>query len=73
MTEGRDEEEWRKRIMAKLVSDNTVILIDNVRRRLESSALSAALTAFPVFEDRRLGKTETVSSSSAGDLDRYRK
>ncbi len=59
MTEGRDEDEWRKRIMAKLLSHNDVVVIDNLRRRLESSALSAALTSL-VFEDRILGKTAMV-------------
>lgn len=59
MTEGRDEDEWRKRITAKLVHHNDIVVIDNVRHRLESSALSAALTA-NVWEDRWLGKTAMV-------------
>jgi hypothetical protein len=59
MTEGRDEDEWRKRITAKLVHHNDIVVIDNVRYRLESSALSAALTA-NVWEDRWLGKTAMV-------------
>jgi hypothetical protein len=59
MTEGRDEDEWRKRITAKLLQHNDIIVIDNIRHRLESSALSAALTA-PVWEDRWLGKTAMV-------------
>jgi putative DNA primase/helicase len=59
MSEGKDEDEWRKRITSKLVQDNTVILIDNIRRRLESSALSAALTCGS-WEDRVLGRTAIV-------------
>jgi hypothetical protein len=59
MTEGRDEDEWRKRITAKLVAHNDIAVIDNVRRRLESSALSAALTC-GTWEDRVLGKTAMV-------------
>ena len=41
MAEGRDEDEWRKRITAKLITAGTFILIDNVGNRLDSSALSA--------------------------------
>jgi putative DNA primase/helicase len=59
MTEGRDEDEWRKRITAKLATGAAVILIDNVRRPLESAALASALTA-DVFEDRRLGHTQVL-------------
>jgi hypothetical protein len=59
MTEGNQEEEWRKRITAKLCRAPGVVVIDNIRRRLESSALSAAITTL-VWEDRILGKSETV-------------
>jgi len=57
MVEGRDDEEWRKRLTAKLRQIPSVLLIDNLRRRLDSSAVAAALTA-PYWEDRVLGKTE---------------
>jgi hypothetical protein len=59
MTEGRDEDEWRKRITAKLRSAKTVILIDNLRRRLDSAAVSSAITS-PTWEDRLLGASEIV-------------
>jgi hypothetical protein len=59
MTEGRNEDEWRKRITARLLSSPPVIFIDNLRRRLDSSALAAAVTA-PTWSDRILGKSETV-------------
>ncbi len=59
MTEGRDEDEWRKRITSKLLDGPTTVLIDNLRRRLESSALSVAITT-PMWEDRRLGYSEIV-------------
>lgn len=59
MTEGRDEDEWRKRLTAKLVASPTVILIDNLRRRLDSPALSGALTA-TVWEDRILSVSSTM-------------
>jgi hypothetical protein len=60
MTEGRDEDEWRKRITAILCRGPTFIVIDNVRNTLDSAALSAALTA-PMWEDRILGHSRTVS------------
>ncbi len=59
MTEGRDEDEWRKRLTAKLVSAPAIIIIDNLRRRLDSAALSSAITA-AVWEDRLLGQTQMV-------------
>lgn len=60
MVEGRDEDEWRKRITAKLVAGQEIVFIDNLRRRLESSALAAAVTAV-VWEDRLLGHSQMVS------------
>lgn len=57
MTEGTDEEEWRKRITAKLRQIPTLVLIDNLKRQLDASALAAALTA-PFWEDRVLGASE---------------
>ena len=54
MTEGGSEEEWRKRITAKLLQAPQFILIDNVRSGLDSAALSAALTS-EIWEDRVLG------------------
>jgi hypothetical protein len=57
MVEGRDEDEWRKRLTAKLRTIPSVLLIDNLRRRLDSSAVAAALTA-PYWEDRVLGTSE---------------
>jgi hypothetical protein len=57
LSEGRDEEEWRKRITAKLLSSPTMTLIDNVRRPLDSSALASAITSL-YWEDRILGRSE---------------
>jgi putative DNA primase/helicase len=59
MVEGSDDEEWRKRLTAKLRQIPAVVLIDNLRRPLDSSALAAALTA-PFWEDRVLGVSETT-------------
>jgi hypothetical protein len=60
MTEGHDEDEWRKRLTAKLLSVPLLIMLDNLRRRLDSAALSAAITT-PSWEDRILGQTKVVS------------
>ena len=57
MTEGRDDEEWRKRVTAKLRQIPSIVLIDNLRQKLDSSAVAAALTA-PFWEDRILGASE---------------
>ena len=59
MTEGRDEDEWRKRLTAKLRQLPALLLIDNLRQELDSAALAAALTA-PAWEDRVLGASEMV-------------
>jgi hypothetical protein len=60
MTEGRDEDEWRKRIFAKLRTAPSVLLLDNIKRRLESGAMSSAFTSYPHWEDRMLGVSEIV-------------
>ena len=57
MTEGRDDEEWRKRVTAKLRQIPAIVLIDNLRNKLDSAAVAAALTA-PFWEDRILGASE---------------
>ncbi|MCP4542457.1 MAG: hypothetical protein GY832_35485 [Chloroflexi bacterium] len=56
MTEGSDDDEWRKRLTAKLLNSPPVIFIDNLRRTLDSAALAAAITA-QVWEDRILGQS----------------
>lgn len=59
MTEGRDEDEWRKRITARLKDSPGAILIDNIHRDLDSASLATALT-LPYWEDRILGTSDTV-------------
>jgi len=59
MTEGRDEDEWRKRLTARLRNSPAIVLIDNLRRRLDSTAFAAAITS-TIWEDRLLGASETV-------------
>jgi putative DNA primase/helicase len=60
ITEARNEEEWRKRITAMLRNGRAVTLIDNIQARLESPALSAAITS-PMWTDRLLGGNDIVS------------
>jgi putative DNA primase/helicase len=60
MTEGRDEDEWRKRITAVLRKSPVAVLIDNLREPLDAAALSSVLTS-DVWEDRRLGHSETLT------------
>lgn len=59
MTEARDEDEWRKRITAALRQAPPMILIDNVRRKVDSAHLSAVLTA-PMWMDREMGKSQAL-------------
>jgi len=58
-TEGRDEDEWRKRLTAKLRTGAPIVLIDNLRRRLDSANVASALTS-SVWEDRLLGTSDTT-------------
>jgi len=60
MTAGRDEEEWRKRITAKLIGAPSHLLLDNVKKKLTSGALAAALTVKHEWEDRLLGASTMV-------------
>jgi putative DNA primase/helicase len=60
MTEGRDEDEWRKRITANLLASPVAIPIDNIRRKLDSASLSAAITSTE-WTDRVLGRSEVAS------------
>jgi putative DNA primase/helicase len=62
VTEGRDDDEWRKRLTAVLREARAVLLLDNIRRPLESGQLAAALTASAPWSDRLLGKNEMISA-----------
>lgn len=59
MSEARGEEEMRKRITAKLRDCPPVLLFDNLRKLLDSPALSAALTC-RTWEDRLLGHSQMI-------------
>jgi hypothetical protein len=60
VAEARDDDEWRKRLTACFREGRIAILLDNVTRPLISGVLAAALTAL-TWDDRLLGKNETVS------------
>jgi len=59
MPEGRNEEEYRKRITSVLLNGPTFVLLDNVTGKLESGAFSSAITS-SIWEDRILGKSQIV-------------
>jgi hypothetical protein len=60
MSAPREEEEWRKRITATLLTGASVIIIDNVERELDSAALASVLTARE-WTDRILGLSKMVT------------
>jgi len=60
MTEGRDDDEWRKRITSRLRDGDRMILIDNLRRHLDSANLAAAITA-RIWKDRLLGTSDELA------------
>jgi len=60
ISQARDDDEWRKRILAALAQGYPAIQIDNANKPIESGALSMALT-IPVFTDRVLGSTRMLS------------
>ena len=54
-----NDAEWRKRITSSLQTSPIAVVIDNLRERLDSAALSAVLTS-SIWEDRILGSSDTV-------------
>ncbi len=58
--QANDEAEWRKRITASLIEGRGAIVIDNLRSRLDSGVLAAALTTI-YWADRILGRSEMVN------------
>ncbi|MCP4604392.1 MAG: DUF3854 domain-containing protein [Proteobacteria bacterium] len=60
MTEGRDDDEWRKRLTSVLVRSPSIVLLDNLNHKLDSGQLAAILTA-PTWTDRLLGKTRMIT------------
>ncbi len=60
LTQGRDEDEWRKRITTYLRTGTESIAVRNLRGHLQSATLEAVLT-LPQWEDRQLGNLDLVS------------
>jgi hypothetical protein len=59
ITAPRDDDEWRKRITAALMTGSAVITIDNLTGKLYSGDLASVLTA-PEWSDRVLGASKMV-------------
>jgi putative DNA primase/helicase len=59
LTEAKEEDEWRKRLTTVFKEVRAAVLLDNLRRPLDSGQLAAALTAWS-WEDRKLGTNETI-------------
>jgi len=61
LASGRDgEEENRKRLSSFLLSAPPLLLLDNLSGRVDSMALASALTCWPEWKDRLLGKTQQL-------------
>jgi len=52
-----DDDEWRKRIASTLAEGATIIVIDNVKAKIQSASLDAALTS-SVVKERILGQSK---------------
>lgn len=63
MTESRSDDEFSRKIHSKLRSGPSVIFLDNLRIRLDSAALAAALTN-DVIEDRIVQRSEMGSAEA---------
>ncbi len=59
MTDTRDDEELRKRITSVLCAGPAAVIVDNVKRKLDSGALAAVLTTTS-WCDRLLGQTQIL-------------
>ncbi len=60
MSEAREDDEWRKTLTAVLRGAPMLVALDNLRGRLDSAALSAALTA-RTWKARILGVSDMTS------------
>lgn len=59
MVAATEEEEWRKRITSTLKDRPQYVLVDNVRRKLDSASLCAALTGCE-WQDRIMGVSQNA-------------
>jgi putative DNA primase/helicase len=57
LTEATNQDEWRKRLTAALLGGPSVVVLDNLSRRLDSPDLAAVLTS-SIWTDRILGRSE---------------
>lgn len=64
MSQGKDEDEDKKRMLAILVEGITVACIDNIERPFGGAALCSVLTS-ETWRDRILGKTGTATVPTA--------
>jgi putative DNA primase/helicase len=61
ITEAGDQDEWRKRLTSALLDAPQMLVVDNVQRTLDSSALASAITATS-WKDRVLGESRIVTA-----------
>src|SRR5690606_18333567 len=61
MSQAKDDDEERKRILSIAMAGDLMVLIDNVDRPLGGAALDSALTGTE-WRDRILGKSEMVTA-----------
>ena len=64
MSQGHDETEDRKKLLASLTEGDSILLIDNVDRPIEGGVLCSMLTQTEI-RDRVLGLTKMVTASTA--------
>ena len=55
-----DETEFKKALLATLITGDAVVLIDNVAKPIDSASLCAVLTS-PIYADRVLGVSQKVT------------
>jgi putative DNA primase/helicase len=60
IAEGKDDDEYRKRITSAMIGKTGAIIIDNVAESIASGPLASAITA-DIWTDRVLGKSEDIS------------
>ena len=64
ISQAEDDESEKKRLLAVLLEGSVVTVIDNVERPLKSDAMCSILTE-PIFKDRLLGASKTVTVPTA--------
>jgi hypothetical protein len=63
----QSEEEWQKKLLALTVSGRRLVLLDNLKRHLDSPALEAYVTS-PTFAGRILGVTKEFCGEAGATL-----